>query len=49
MIGKKKEELNESREKKLHVRMSEIKPAHRKTVGNTFKFIRGTGLVKRED
>ncbi|MEA1957573.1 MAG: hypothetical protein U9N01_04380 [Euryarchaeota archaeon] len=42
-----KEEEHRKRKEELYERMSVIRLAHQKTVGNEFKYIRGHGLVRR--
>lgn len=42
-------EEKEKRKNELYDRMNVVKLAHRKTFGNEHVFIRGKGLVKRDE
>ena len=45
----KKEELKEKRKNELYERMTEIRLTQSETVGGQFRYIRGKGLVKRNE
>ena len=45
----KKEELKETRKNELDIRMREIRLTQHETVGDLFKYVRGQGLVKRNE
>jgi len=43
------EELKKKNRNEVYDRMNVSRLAHKKTFGNEFKFIRGKGLVKRDE
>ena len=43
------EEQKKKNRNELYNRMNVVRLDHRKTFGNQFKYIRGTGLVKQDD
>ena len=43
------EEQKKKNRNELYGRMYVVRLDHRKNFGNQFKYIRGTGLVKRDD
>lgn len=45
----KKEDPNEKCKNALHVRMREIKLTQHATFGDQFRYVRGEGLVKRDE
>lgn len=43
------EKIEEKRKNELYVRTREIRLAQHETVGDLFKYVRGQGLVKRNE
>ena len=43
------EELKETRENEQNIRMREIRLTQHETFGNQFRYVRGKGLVKRNE